>query len=312
MMSTFNRRDFLRGGAAAAAWAAAGGSASRLLWASPLGLPIGLELYTVRQQYLKDPKGTLQQVAAIGYQEVELFTMANQKPADLKAMVEAAGLKAPSGHTSAESLAGDVDALAASFREAGLDYMICAFPGHKPGTAQPMVRIAGRPHEPMFTQDDYKWMAETFNKAGEKCKQAGLQLGYHCHNLDFVTFDGEPALDYLLGNTDPKLVQLEMDCYWVTRAGKDPVAYLKKYAGRVPILHIKDMKPGLKPTTSITEGGDDDFTEVGKGVIDWKRIFAAAPEGGVKHYFVEQDHCDRPPMESAKISYEYLKNLQVG
>jgi len=310
-MGIIHRRDFLRGSVAAVAWSAAGGSASRLLRANPLGLPIGLELYTVRQQYLKDPKSTLQQVAAIGYQEVEMFNFGHQKPAELKAMVEAAGLKAPSGHTSAESLNGDVAALIASFHDAGLDYMICSFPGHRPGVAQPMFRIAGHPTEPNFDQEDYKWMADTFNKTGEKCRQAGLQLGYHCHNLDFKLFGDQPALDFLLQNTDPKLVQLEMDCFWVIRAGKDPVDYMKKYPGRIPIVHIKDMKPGLTPTTSITQGGGNAFTEVGKGVIDWKRIFSAAPGAGVKHYFVEQDKCDGPPMESAKISYEFLKNLQV-
>ena len=92
---------------------------------------------------------------------------------------------------------------------------------------------------------------------------------------------------------------------------KDPVDYMKRYAGGIPLLHIKDMKPGLKPTTNVIEGGDHDFIEVGRGTIDWKRIFAAAPQAGVKHYFVEQDTCDGPPIESARISYEYLKNLQV-
>jgi len=307
-MGILHRRDFLRGGAAALAWAASGG-ASRLLRANPLGLPIGLELYTVRQQFLKDPKGTLAAVAAIGYGEVELFSFGRTAPADLKAMVSAAGLKAPSGHTSAQALSGNLDATVAQFRDAGLDYMICAFPAVRPGVAQPLVRIAGRPFVPTFELEDYKWMAGVFNKAGAKCQEAGLQLGYHCHNLDFKEFDGQPALDYLLQNTDAKLVQLEHDCFWVARAGKDPVDYMKRYAGRVPILHIKDMKPGLTPTTDITQGGGDAFTEVGKGVIDWKRIFAAAPDAGVKHYFVEQDKCDGQPMDCARASYEYLKNM---
>ena len=114
----------------------------------------------------------------------------------------------------------------------------------------------------------------------------------------------------MLQQTDPKLVQLEMDCYWVARAGKDPVDYMKRYPGRIPILHLKDMKAGVTPTTDITQRRRR-FTEVGRGTIDWKRIFQAAPEAGVKHGFVEQDKCDGPPMESAKISYEYLKNLQV-
>jgi sugar phosphate isomerase/epimerase len=208
-------------------------------------------------------------------------------------------------------LKSDPSELIASYHEVGAQYLVCSFPAHRPGSAQPMIRAAGQPHVPSFDAEDYKWMAEVFNKTGEQCQQAGMQFAYHNHNLDFKTFDGETALDQLLHNTDSKLVQLEMDCYWVARAGKDPVDYMKKYAGRIPLLHIKDMKPGLTPTTDIMKGGDHDFTEVGRGSIDWKRIFSAAPEAGVKHYFVEQDVCDGPPIESARISFEYLKNLQV-
>ena len=309
-MNRVNRREFLGTGVAGLAVAAAGRVTSRL-WASPLGLPVGLALYTVRNQLRQDFKGTLAQVAAIGYQEVEISPFPKMDPSELRQMVAAAGLKAPSGHTDAQHLKGDVAPLIDTFKEAGLQYMICSFPATRPGAAQPMARTAGQRFDPNFGEDDYKWMADAFNQTGEKCQKAGLQFGYHCHNLDFKVFDGRPALDMLLAETDPKLVQLEMDCYWVLRAGKDPVEYLKRYPGRIPILHIKDMKPGLAPTTSITEGGGDGFTEVGRGWIDWKHIFQAAPEGGVKHYFVEQDKCAGPPMESAKISYEYLKNLQV-
>lgn len=306
-MNALHRREFL--GIAAATLATAAGRTLRL-GANPLGLPVGLELYTVRQEFLKDPKGTLQQVAAIGYGEVELFSFGKSTPEELKQMVEAAGLKVPAGHCSAEDLKKDVAPLIDRFRRVGAQYMVCAFPAHRPGAAQPMVRVAGQPSLPSFNEDDYKWMAEVFNQTGEKCRQAGLQFGYHNHNLDFKTFDDKTAFDQLLESTDANLVKLELDCYWVARAGKDPVDYMKRYAGRVPLLHIKDMKAGVTPTTDLAKGGDA-FTEVGRGTIDWKRIFQAAPEAGVKHYFVEQDRCDGPPMQSAKISYEYLKNLQV-
>lgn len=308
-MNGFNRRDFLRGTAAAVALAAAGGRALRT-WGNPLGLPVGLELYTVRKQFLADPKGTLEQVAAIGYGAVELFSFGKNSPSELKQMVEAAGLKAPAGHCSADDLKKDTSALVENFRQAGLEYMVCAFPAHRPGAPQSTMGVPGHPSIPSFDHDDYKWMADVFNQTGAKCHAAGMQFGYHNHNLDFKTFDDKPALDELMANTDANLVKLELDCYWVSRAGKDPVDYMKRYAGRVPLLHIKDMKSGTTPTTDIMKGGDA-FTEVGRGVIDWKRIFEAAPEAGVKHYFVEQDRCDGPPMESAKISYEYLKNLQA-
>jgi len=309
-MKAVNRRDVLRGGAAAIAVAIAGGRALKL-WGNPLGLPVGLELYTVRKEFLADPKSTLQQVAAIGYGEVELFGFGKNSPSEVKQMVEAAGLKVPAGHCSADDLKTDTAPLIDKFRQAGLQYMVCAFPAHRPGAPQSMVRVAGHPFIPSFNQDDYKWMAEVFNQTGEKCRAAGMTFGYHNHNLDFKTFDDKPALDELMANTDPDLVKLELDVYWVSRAGKDPVDYMKRYAGRIPLLHAKDMKAGTTPTTDIMKGGDA-FTEVGRGVIDWKRIFEAAPDAGVKHYFVEQDKCDDgTPMNCAKVSYEYLKNLQV-
>jgi sugar phosphate isomerase/epimerase len=309
-MNRLDRREFLGAGMAGLAVAATGPVTS-LLRANPLGLPIGLALYTVRDQMRQDFRGTLAQVAAIGYQEVEISPWPKLSPSELKQAVDAAGLKAPAGHTDAQHLKDDVAPLIDTFKQAGLQYMICSFPATRPGAAHPVTRTPGQRFDPSFGEDDYKWMAETFNQVGEKCQKVGLQFGYHCHNLDFKVFDGRPALDMLLADTDPKLVQLEMDCYWVLRAGKDPVDYMKRYPGRIPILHVKDMKPGLTPTTSITEGGGEGFTEVGRGWIDWKHIFQAGPEGGVKHYFVEQDKCSGPPMESAKISYEYLKNLQV-
>jgi sugar phosphate isomerase/epimerase len=109
---------------------------------------------------------------------------------------------------------------------------------------------------------------------------------------------------------DPHLVQFEMDCFWVTHAGQDPVALMKQHPGRFPLLHIKDLKAGNGPTTDF-DARMGLFTEVGKGEIDWKRIFAAAPTGGLKHFFVEQDYCEIPPLESIKVSYEFLHKLTV-
>ncbi len=117
---------------------------------------------------------------------------------------------------------------------------------------------------------------------------AGIQFAYHNHNHEFRVYDGVIAYDQLLSSTDPALVKMELDCFWMTFAGKDPVEYMHKYPGRFPLLHIKGLKAGYKPTTGHFEGNP--FTEVGNGVIDWKRIFEAAHVGGMKHYYVEQDH----------------------
>jgi len=204
------------------------------------------------------------------------------------------GLTAPSCHYETPQLRTGLEQRLADAKELGLGYMVCAFL---------------QPHE-RKSLDDYRRVADFFNQVGVQIQRAGLQFGYHGHNFEFTTYDGVVAFDELLRRTDPKLVAIELDCYWVTRAGKDPVAYFKQYPGRFPILHIKDMKPGHAPTADLNKGADA-FTEVGRGSIDWKRIFADAPAAGVKHYFVEQDKCDGPPIESARISYEYLHSLQA-
>jgi len=158
--------------------------------------------------------------------------------------------------------------------------------------------------------DVYKRLAELFTRAAEETQKAGIQFCYHNHNFEFKELDGTTAYEFLLEQLDPKLVKFEMDCFWVTHAGQDPVAIFKNHPGRFPLLHIKDLVAGHPPSTDM----DDRmglFAEVGRGTIDWKRIFEAAPEGGMKHFFVEQDFCERPPLESIKISYDYLHALKV-
>jgi sugar phosphate isomerase/epimerase len=158
--------------------------------------------------------------------------------------------------------------------------------------------------------DDYKKLIDIFNKAGEATQKAGIQFCYHNHNFEFTKYGDTTAYDYLLNTVDPKLVKFEMDCFWVTHAGADPVAYFKKYPGRFPLLHIKDMKD--KPAASHElDAKMGLFAPVGKGTINWKRIFAAAGQGGMEHYYVEQDYCEQPPLEAIKVSYDYLSKLQV-
>jgi sugar phosphate isomerase/epimerase len=267
---------------------------SAKLWANPLGLPIGLELYTVRHELEKDFDGTLRKVAEIGYKEVEPYSFLNRKAAQIRQTLSGLGLSCPAGHYGLPQLKSGLKECIGYAKELGLSYMVCSF-------LQPAERKS---------LDDYRQVAEVFNRVGEQCQKAGIQFGYHNHNFEFTKFDGVEAFDELLRKTDPKLVNIELDCYWATRAGKDPVAFFRQYPGRFPILHVKDMKPGQAPTTD-PRAGSNAFTEVGRGSIDWKRIFSAAREGGVKHYFVEQDKCERAPLESAKVSFEYLRNLKA-
>jgi len=299
-MDLITRRKFLRDGTFGLAGLGLLSQRALELRADPLGLPIGLELYTVRQEAAKDVAGTLKKVAQVGYKEVESGAPQNKaKALEFRQVVGDSGLVCPSLHfdwMDLQSKLGDEIEIA---QTVGATYMVCS---SLPDAERSI--------------DHYRQAAEFFNHAGEACLKSGRLIGYHCHNFDFTSFDGVTAFDELLHLTDPKLVGMQMDCFWVTRAGKDPVQYFKTYPGRFPTLHIKDLKPGYAPGTKTKDGPTPGnkggtFTEVGRGVIDWKRIFAAATEGGVKHYFVEQDFSDDSPFESIKTSYDYLHQLQV-
>ena len=287
-MNPENRRQFLRQATSGLAGLAA--LSPRPLRASPLGLPIGLELYTVRNELQKDFPGTIKKVAAIGYKEVELYAFLGKPAAEIRRTLADNGLVCPVAHYDLKlepRLAQEIDYA----HQLGLKYMV----------------VAWLTPDERKSLDQYKRYAEFFNRAGAETKKAGIQFGYHNHNFEFKTFDGKVAFDELLRLTDPQLVKIELDCFWMTWAGRNPVDYMKRNPERYPILHIKDRKPGYGMSTDVDDKPGP-FIEVGHGVIDWKPIFAAA-SAGVKHYFVEQDFCDRSPFESARISYEYLKGL---
>jgi sugar phosphate isomerase/epimerase len=259
-------------------------------------MPIGLQLYTVRDHMEKDPEGTLKRVAEIGYREVELgdSNYYGKKPAELRRILTDLGLKVISTHLDESQLKSDLEKNIAAAKECGVSY----------------IGLASLDEQDRKSLEAVKRDAEWFNQIGKSVSGAGCQFFYHGHNFDYANVDGAVIYDELIRRTDPKLVNFELDCFWCVRAGKDPVDYFHRFPGRFPQLHIKDLKPGYPPTT-----GEDSrpgaFTEVGQGIIDWKKIFKAARGGGMEHFYVEQDECDRDSLESAKISYTYLHNLTV-
>src|SRR6266568_786269 len=258
-----NRRDFFRNSALGLAVTAAGAPWPRISFANPYGKPIGLQLYTVRDELAKDVPGVIKQVAEIGYKEVEVYDFYGKTAKEFGAILKDNGLTAPSGHYMTKHIKGDWAKNIADAKDLGLKYMVNAI-------LEP---------EERQSFDDYKSLVELFTKAAVETRKAGIQFCYHNHNFEFKKYGDTTAYDFLLKQLDPKVVKFAMHCFWVTHAGQDPVAYFKKHPGRFPLLHIKDLKAGNPPTTEM-DARMGLFAEVGKGTINWKRIFASAPQGG--------------------------------
>lgn len=270
----------------------------------PLGRPVGLQLYTVRQDAARDLTGTLTQIARIGYREVETAGYYDKPAKQLRSLFAGLGLSAPSVHHGMQDLQKDVEAKIAYAAELGAKYFVCAFPALPGDAALP----AGKTIANGMTLDDWKWNAEQLNRIGALTKQAGLMTGYHNHNMEFRTIDGQVAYDQLLAWTDPALVTMEMDVAWVVTAGADPIRYLHEHPGRFSLLHVKDVRRDAVTVADVLRA---QTTEVGQGKIDWKRLFTAAKSTKVQHYFVEQENFERPVLDAVRMSYEYLSTLKV-
>ncbi len=300
-MSVPTRRQFLKSGAVSVAGGVLFGG-TRLL-ASPWGLPIGLQLYSVREMLPKDFDGTLKQVAAAGYSEVEAAGFFGHSAKDVKTAMAGAGLRCVSAHYPWGQLDKGLSQIIDFHKELGAEYIVCSSPGFK--NPPPAAPHGGHT---ALTMDDWHWNAEQFNRAGATVKAAGLRFGYHNHVAEFGALGGAVPYDHLLKLTDPSLVTFEMDCGWVTVGGGDPVAYLKRYPERISMLHVKDFK---RSETGGKPGAEPVAAELGRGTTDFKPIFEATKRGQIKHYFVEQEAFDMPPFESLKIDADYMKNLSV-
>ncbi len=286
-MSTTSRRSFLKATGVVAAFAAA----SRLE-AERLRLPIGLQLYSVRDQLPKDFAGTLAQLRSAGYTVVEAAGYYDRSAADFRHAMDVAGLRCVSTHHPLNVLETQLDQWLDYGHTIGLEYIVCSSSGgmHRDPAAK------GPP-----TLDDWRWIAGELNRIGEKVKTAGMTLGVHNHVPEFAVIDGVLVYDELLRLTDPKLVAFEMDCGWVYAAGHNPIDYLSKTPERFPLMHVKDMIPGAN--------GQLHSTEMGRGKIDYAPILRAAT--GLKQYFIEQEEFDIDPMQALRIDAEYLRNLRV-
>lgn len=249
-------------------------------------LPIALQLYTVRDDAAKDFAGTLKKVAEIGYAGVELAGYHGMPVRDLKARLDDLHLFVAGSHIGIDQIEGNLAQVVEDNLALRNRYVVVPFLSE----------------ERRRNADGYKKTAETLNTLGQSLLTYGLSLAYHNHNFEFALLEnGQRGEDILLENTDPMLVQAEVDSYWVLTAGVDPVAFIKKHSGRVPLLHLKDR-----------DKDDGSFAPLGIGDLPLDALIAAAHEIGTEYLVVEQDSCKQPPLEAVKISYDCLKERGVA
>jgi len=255
-----NRRNFILAAAALAAGcsrdtdvAGSGTTAS---------VPLGLQLYTVRDLMAEDMAATLELVAGIGYREVEFAGYFDTQPAEVRRHLESAGLRAPSAHIGYGDFAADVNRVIDHATSVGHHFVI----------------VPAIPDGERAGLDDYRRHADNFNRWSESCRSAGLGFGYHNHEFEFEEIDGQVPYDVLLSETDPSRVTMELDLAWSRAGNADPLAYFEAWPGRFPLCHIKDLD---------ANGNEAD---IGEGDVAFERIFAQAGQAGLKHGFVERDH----------------------
>ncbi len=287
------RRTFI----AQAGLAAAGMLAAPTLLkaTAPVGHIAGLQLYSLRDQLPKDVKGVIAKVAKAGYKEVETFGYSKKvgfwglDAKEFGSLLKSNGLTTASGHYGLNQffVEGKTDDLNSYIEAANI-------------TGQTYVIVPSIDESVLKSADDFKKVAENLNKAAKICKKSGLKLGYHNHNFEWKPIDGTTFYDTILKNTDPKLVHMEMDIFWVVRAGQDPVKIFEKHPGRFALVHIKDRD----------KKNPDINTEIGKGSIDFKTIIPKAKAAGVNHFIMEQEnYINIDPYVSITESAAYIKNV---
>ncbi len=304
-------------------------SAATLLFSSgvfktgPLIERVGIQFFSLPKMLDTDMAGALSMLSKIGYKEVELYGpypfssssavehwnaitpslgfkgsgYFGHSAAEMKKLLTQNGFSVPSMHTDLDTLLTRMDKLGEAAQVMGNEYVV----------------LPAIPEDKRKTLDDYKKMAEAFNQIGESAKKQGIKFAYHNHGYGWKEMDGQIPVELIFANTDPGLVFFEMDLFWTTAGGADPVTLLEKYKNRYPLMHIKDMK---KKVHFSGDGGDSkqwielfpEMTTAGNGVLDLKTIVSKASENGVKHFIVEQDMVSEPE-KALRASYNYLATL---
>jgi sugar phosphate isomerase/epimerase len=274
----------------------------RLALANPLGLPLGLQLYSVRQQMAQDLEGTLAAVSKAGYTEVEAAALPRLSAREMRAALDRAGLRCVSAHHPFADLQARFDEILAYDKQLGVRFIICASPGRR----SPLP--AGRGGHMPLTIDDWHFNADQFNAMGERTAAQGIRFGYHNHVPEFAETDGKVPYTELMRLTDPKKVTFELDCGWATVAGMNPVDLMRNHPHRISMLHVKDFH---LPNTPAPDPHAAKVTELGLGGIDYHPIFAeAARSQHIKHAFVEQETFDMTWQQALRLDANYLRKFQ--
>ena len=302
-----NRRGFLTRGGALAAGSFVGfdlfAQAARAAGCG--GPPAGVQLYTVRDALGRDPRAALKQLREIGIVEAELYglngpassTLFGLAARDLKRALDENGIRVPATH-----IGGDLTnhaAIADIARAVGAANVIVALPSEFSGQVDG--RFAMVPAKSRAQLDS---LAAKLNQTGREYRERGLTFGYHNHHIEFMPVDGLVPYDYLMSNTDPGLVKIELDIGWLATAGVDPVAYLRKHAGRVLSCHLKDYNPGI-----VSDVPQRKVVAPGSGRVDFAAVLAAMRDTGVLHGFIEVDVSD-DPFGDVRRGHEHLQRLK--
>lgn len=251
-----------------------------------MSLPIALQLYTVRDALTADLEGTLKQLAQIGYKNVEIAGTCGKTAAEFLALLKSHGLTPIGMHSGLPTLTGDaLDQTLADAKTLGVHYIACSFSAK-------------------YTHDDYVKAAGQLADAADKAAPQGVNICYHNHSFEFIAdAQGRRGMDTIYDSTKGRKLQAELDIYWVQHGGDKPLDWMKKLAGRLPLLHVKDME----------NSEERSFAEVGTGTVDIKAAVEYAPQVGVKYLIIEQDrNWKGSPVESVKLSFDNLTKILAG
>ena len=253
--------------------------------------PLGIQTYTFRRSIGRDPAKVLDTIKMMGFTEIE-GGGGRMHPADFKKLCDERGISIPSTGGGYEDLNNKIDSVIWRAKILGAKYIMCSWIPHQDG---------------VLTFENAKKAAEDFNRAGKTLKENGLILCYHAHGYEFQPYDGGTLLDYLFKNTNPDYVSFQMDIFWIQFGGGDPVALLKKYGDRWKLMHIKDMRKGIKKDlTGLTSPEND--VALGTGELDLPAILKEAKKVGIKHYFIEDESSSITTQLPQSINY--LRSLK--